>query len=134
MLIRSRITNVTHSTNRMTPTSRKTGPSPHQVVSDFWFPVRYYPSFFPLDSFRVTVLESTKTLKKYHCPRSVLAFAISFQIPFVEFVSVVESCCWFSVFVVVVQSPVAVCLFPPLSHPLLPKQQVDPSHYSTCPR
>ena len=134
-LIRSRIANVTYSINRICPTSRKIGPSSHQVLSDFWFPVRYYPSFFPLDSFCVTVLESTKTLhKKYHCPRSVLAFVISFQIRFVEFVSVVESCCWFNVFVVVVQSPVAVCLFLPLSHPPLPKQQVDPPHYSTCLR
>ena len=82
-----------------TSTSRKIGPSPHQVVSDFRFPVRYYPSFFPLDSFRVTILESTKTLQKNIT--LLLAFAISFQIRFVEFVSVVESCCWFSVFVVV---------------------------------
>ena len=95
-----------------TSTSRKIGPSLHQVVSDFKFPVRYYPLFFPLDSFRVTVLESTKTLQKeYHCPRSILAFAISFQIRFVEFVSVVESCCWFSVFVVVVQSPLQFVCF-----------------------
>ena len=133
-LIRSRIANVTYSTNRIYPTSRKIGPSFYQVVSDFRFPVRYYPSFLPFHSFRLTVLESTKTLqKKYHCPRTVLAFAISFQIRFVEFVSVVESYCWFSVFLVVVQSSVAVCLFLPLSHPLLPKQQVDPPHYSNCP-
>ena len=64
VLIRSRIANITYSINRICHTSRKIGRSSHQVVSDFRFPVRYYPSFFPLDSFRVTVLDSTKTLQK----------------------------------------------------------------------
>ena len=95
-----------------TSTSWKIGPSPHQVVSDFRFPVRYYPLFFPFRFISCHCPRVHKNpTKKYHCPRSVLAFAISFQIRFVEFVSVVESCCWFSVFVVVVQSPVAMFFF-----------------------
>ena len=59
----------------------------------------------------VHYLESTKSPKifNFRCPIALCAFAISFQIRVVEFVSVVESCCWFRiVFVVVVQSPVAV--------------------------
>jgi len=48
-------------------------------------------------------------------------------------VSVVESCCWFSVFVGVVSTARHCLLFSPLSHPPLPKQQVEPPHYLTCP-
>ena len=116
-LIRSWIANVESPPIEFTPTSRKIGPILHQVVSNiqvsrevllFIFPFRFVSCHYP----RV----HKNPTKKNHCPRSILAFAILFQIHFVEFVSVVESCCWFSEFVVVVQSPVAVCLFPPLSH------------------
>jgi hypothetical protein len=82
------------------------------VVSDIQVSHEVLPFISPLDSFCVIYLESTKNpTKKFHYPRTFLTFAISFQIRFIEFVSVVESCCWFSVFVIVVQSPVAVCLF-----------------------
>jgi hypothetical protein len=78
------------------------------------------------------VYKKPKNTYTFHCPISFLAFAILFQICFVELVSVVESYSWFSEFVIVVQSPIAV-LFPPLSHPPLPIQQVEPSYYLTCP-
>ena len=134
-LIGSWIANVTYSINRIflylsedraLSTSSGIRFQVSREVLPFVFPFRFVSCHCP----RV----HKNPTKKYHCPRSVLAFAISFQIRFVEFVSVVESCCWFSVFVVVVQSPVAVCLFPPLSHPPLPKQQVNLPNYSTCPR
>ena len=117
MLIRSWIANVTHSTNqiylylsedRAYSSSSGIRFQVSREVLPFVFPFRFV-------SYHCPRVHKNPT-KKYHYPRTILSFAISFQIRFVEFVSVVESCCWFSEFVVVVQSPVAVCLFPPLSH------------------
>jgi hypothetical protein len=59
------------------------------------------------------------------------AIAISFQIRVVEFVSVVESCCWFRiVFVVIVQSPVAM-IFVFHCYPIHCSQITSRSHHIT---
>ena len=46
-------------------------------------------------SFRLCPIVQKIALKKFRYPSTLLAFAFSFQIRFVEFVSVVESCCWY---------------------------------------
>jgi hypothetical protein len=99
-------------------TSRKIGPS---TISWFisWYQISRFPARYNLVCLRfifVHYLQSTKKSPKiFQFPLSYhpLCFAISFSDCFVEFVSVVESSCWFRiVFVVVVQSPVAVfCVF-----------------------
>jgi hypothetical protein len=81
----------------------------------------------------VHYLESTKNPKIFQFPLSYhpCAFAISFQIHVVEFVSVVESCCWFRiVFVVIVQSPVAV-IFVFRRYPIHRSQTTSRSHHIT---
>jgi hypothetical protein len=68
-------------------------------------------SYFPFRFITFLLLTVHEKLKKYTLSAvqsPILAFTISFWISFVEFVFVVESCCWVSVFVVVVQSPVLI--------------------------
>ena len=77
------------STNRNYHTYRKIRP----VVSGFRLTVRYV-IVFPFRFISFLYLESTKSSKKIHCPLSYICFSltISFQIHFVEFVSMVKSC------------------------------------------
>ena len=62
-LIRSQITNVTYSTNRIYPTSRKIGPNLHQVVSGFHVVREVLSCSPPLDSFLFITHSPKKALK-----------------------------------------------------------------------
>ena len=99
MLIRSRIANVTHSTNRIYLYLSKDWAYSSSSGIRFQVSLEVLPFVFP---FRFVSCYCPRVHKnptnKYHYPRTILAFAFSFQIRFVDFVSVVESCCWFSVF------------------------------------
>jgi hypothetical protein len=84
--------NVEFSTNRITHTYWKIGPVLHQVVSGFRLTMRYIFVFrFRFILFSLpTVHKKKKNFTLSTVLSLVLALAISFQIRFVEFVSVVE--------------------------------------------
>jgi hypothetical protein len=131
-LISSRIANVEFSTSRTywLPL-RRSGQYSLIGIRDFRFTARY--NLVCLRFIFVPYLQSTKSLILFQFSLSyhLCAFAISFQIHVVEFVSVVESCCWFRiVFVVVAQSPIAM-IFVFCHYPIHRFQTTSRSHHIT---
>jgi hypothetical protein len=97
--------------------------------------LKYSRQDYPQFRFRLRpIVHKHPTKKILLSENPCVSLAISFQFRIVEFVSVVESCCWFRFCLGRSSTAPSLCLFLPLYHPSSSRLQVVPLHYLTCPR
>ena len=96
--------------------------------------LRYYRQVYPRLVF-VSSYSPQKAYKKiFRCPITLFSLAFSFSDCFVEFVSVFESCCWFRSYRHRSATAPSLLFVSAAIPSTFPRLQVEPPHYSICPR